>query len=517
MIKSKTNILTTFLLFFYLINNAQTAPGIQWQKSFGGSEMDQAMHGVSCSDGGYITVGTTRSTDGDVVGNHGEYDVWVVKTNSLGTIQWKKCLGGTNWDFGNYIQQTADGGFIIAGRSGSNDGDASGNHGSTDAWVVKLNSAGNIEWQKSLGGSSGDEAICIKQTSDGGYIVACNTGSNNGDVTVFYGVLDYWIVKLSSTGVIQWQKSFGGSDNEQIYSIIQTADGGYIASGQSKSRDGDVTGNHGNFDYWIIKITSTGTLQWQKSLGGVDSDLGSGIIATNDGGYIVTGQASSFGGDVSGNHGSYDAWVVKLDGNGNKIWQKCFGGPSFEAGTDIFQQPNGNYIMASYAASLTGDPTGNQGLIDFWLVNFDPNGNLIWQKTYGGDKNDFCYAVSPTTDNGFILFGFSASANGDLTLNQGGDDYWIVKLNAPVITSTNNPNFLPGVSIFPTITSDGKIYVRKPNQQRFFYSVVNSSGQIVVSERELDSVVEISGLSKGIYTIQIRQRNKLVKFKVVKG
>lgn len=515
--KYRKTIFAIALFLSYSVLLAQTPPSIQWQKSFGGSQSDQAMHGVACSDGGYITIGTTRSTNGDVTGNHGEYDVWVVKTNSNGAMQWQKCFGGTNWDFGKYIQQTADGGFIIAGSTGSNDGDASGNHGSIDAWVVKLNAAGNIEWQKCLGGSSTDEAICIKQTSDGGYIVACNTGSNNGDVTVFYGVLDYWIVKLSGTGVIQWQKSFGGSDNEQIYSIRQTADGGYIASGQSKSNNGDVTGNHGNFDYWIIKISTTGTLQWQKSLGGVGSDLGMGITITADGGYIVTGQTDSFGGDVVGNHGSADAWVVKLDATGNKIWQKCFGGPSYDVGTDIFQQPNGNFIMISYAASNSGDPTGNQGLFDFWLVNFDPTGNLIWQKTYGGDKNDVAFAVSPTIDNGFILFGYSASATGDVTLNQGMDDYWIVKLNAPVITSTNNPNYLPGVSVYPTLTLDGKINVTKPNQLQYFFSIFSSEGKKIISEKELSSVIEISALPKGVYIIQVRQRNKLVNFRVVKG
>lgn len=508
---------TTLLLFFYYVIIAQVPPGIQWQKSFGGLQNDQAMYGVTCTDGGYITVGTSRSTNGDVTGSHGEFDVWVVKTNSNGVMQWQKPLGGTNWDFGNFIQQTLDGGYIIAGRTGSNDGDASGNHGSFDAWVIKLNSAGNIEWQKCLGGSSTDVAYCVRQTSDGGYIVACNTGSNDGDVSGFHGLLDYWVVKLSNTGTIQWQKCFGGTDNEQIFCIRQTADGGYIASGESKSNDADVTGNHGDFDYWVIKITDAGILQWQKSLGGISSDGALGIATTNDGGYIVTGQASSFGGDVTGNHGTYDAWVVKLDANGNKVWQKCFGGPAVDVGTDIFQQANGTYIMTSYAASTSGDPTGNHGLVDFWLVNFDANGNLIWQKTYGGDKNDICFAVSPTTDNGFILFGYSASANGDLTSNQGGDDYWIVKLNAQVITSINDPNYLPGVSVFPTLTLDGKIYIARPDQQQYFFTVFGSDGKIIIGETKLQSIIEISGVSKGVYLIQIRQRNKRVNFRVVKG
>ena len=170
------------------------------------------------------------------------------------TIEWQKCLGGTNDDRAYSIQQTSDGGFIVASITGSNDGDVSGNHGYDDAWVVKLNSSGNIEWQKCLGGTSYDVANSIQQTSDGGFIVSGYTGSNDGDVSGNHGVYDYWVVKLNSSGDIEWQKCLGGTDYDYAYSIHQTSDGGFIVAGNTASNDGDVSGNHGASDAWVVKL-----------------------------------------------------------------------------------------------------------------------------------------------------------------------------------------------------------------------------------------------------------------------
>ncbi|MCD6418321.1 hypothetical protein J7M00_06020, partial [bacterium] len=232
------------------------------------------------------------------------------------TIVWQKCLGGSDWDEAYSIQQTDDGGFIIAGESYSNDGDVSGNHGGGDYWVVKLNSAGDIVWQKSLGGSDWDEAYSIQQTTDGGFIVAGESVSNDGDVSGHHGSsgysADYWLVKFNSAGSIEWQKSLGGSGDDVAFSIQQTTDGGFIVAGYSESNDSDVSGNHsyyGYYDYWVVKLNSAGNIDWQKCLGGSDDDWAYSIQQTFDGGYIVAGYSYSNDGDVSGNHGAYDYWV----------------------------------------------------------------------------------------------------------------------------------------------------------------------------------------------------------------
>ena len=229
-------------------------------------------------------------------------------------IEWQKCLGGTSWDYAKSIQQTSGGGFIVAGETWSNDGDVSGNHGIVDSWIVKLNSSGDIIWQKCFGGTDDDVAFSIQQTSDGGFIVAGYTSSNDGDVSGNHGGGDYWVVKLDSSGTIQWQKCLGGTDNDEAKSIQQTSDGGYIVAGETWSNDGDVSGNHGNSDYWVVKLNSSGDIEWQKCLGGTVKDIAKTIQQTSDGGFIVAGYTNSNDGDVSGIHGDYyDFWVVKLN------------------------------------------------------------------------------------------------------------------------------------------------------------------------------------------------------------
>ncbi|HRH60473.1 MAG TPA: hypothetical protein PL045_07875, partial [Chitinophagaceae bacterium] len=189
-----------------------------------------------------------------------------VKVNPA--IEWQKSLGGTSYDFANSIQQTKDGGYITAGGSWSNDNDVSGHHGTSysDYWIVKLDSAGNIQWQKSLGGSDFEYAYWIQQTKDGGYIIAGESSSKDGDVTNNHGSRDYWIVKLDSAGNIQWQKSLGGTLYDQAFCILQSNDGGYVIAGTSLSNDGDVNNNHGGWDCWVVKLDSAGNMLWQKSL-----------------------------------------------------------------------------------------------------------------------------------------------------------------------------------------------------------------------------------------------------------
>jgi hypothetical protein len=235
------------------------APNIEWQKTLGGNFIDWGSSVQQTADGGYITTGSTSSTNGDVMGNHGNSDFWVVKLNAVGDIQWQKALGGTGTEIAYSVRQTTDGGYIVIGLSSSNNGDVTGNHGSQDYWIVKLDTDGNIQWQKSLGGSGYEKAVSVQQTTDGGYIVAGSSGSTNGDVTGNHGNVDYWIVKLNTSGDIQWQKSLGGSGLEDVAEIQQTDDGGFIIVGSSdSSSDGDVTGNHGNFDYWAVKLDTFG-------------------------------------------------------------------------------------------------------------------------------------------------------------------------------------------------------------------------------------------------------------------
>jgi len=424
----------------------------QWQKSLGGSNDDETYSIQQTSDGGYIVAGYSDSNDGDVTGNQGDYDYWVVKLDTNGTsgnIVWQKSLGGSSSDQANSIQQTFDGGYIVAGLSVSDDSDVTGNHGYGyyDYWVVKLDTSGNILWQKCLGGSSGDEAYSIQQTSDGGYIVAGSSYSNDGNVTGNHGYGDYWIVKLDTNGNIVWQKSLGGSSYDEAHSIQQTSDGGYIVAGYSYSNDGDVTGNHGYDDYWIVKLDTGGDILWQKSLGGSNADEAFSIQQTSDGDYIVAGYSYSNDGDVTGNHGYYDYWIVKLDTSGNIVWQKSLGGSGWDYAHSIQQTSDGGYIVAGTSDSNDGNVTENHGFWDYWVVKLDTVGNIMWQKSLGGSGFDDARWIQQTSDSGYIIAGRSESIDGNVTENHGSYDYWVVKLAAqtqiqiPVADFSATPTF----------------------------------------------------------------------------
>jgi len=405
------------------------SPSIEWQKSFGGSSDDWAHSIQQSADGGYIVAGKSESNDGDVTGNHGITDYWVVKLSPQGTVVWQKSLGGGRNDLAYSIQQSADGGYIVAGWSGSNDGDVMGNHGNEDYWVVKLSPQGTIEWQKSLGGSRSDNAYSIQQSADGGYIVAGGSASTDGDVTGNHGGTDYWVVKLSPQGTIEWQKSLGGSRGDYANSIQQCSDGGYIVAGNSESNDGDVTGNHGREDYWVVKLSHTGALEWQKSLGGNKQDWANSIQQSTDGGYIVAGYSESNDGDVTGNHGNYDYWVVKLSPTGAVEWQKSLGGSSNDAASSIQQSTDGGYIVAGVSSLNDGDITGNHGGADSWVVKLSTSGTIEWQKSLGGSRDDWAYSIQQSVDGGYIMAGYSKSNDGDVIGNHGNMDYWVVKLS----------------------------------------------------------------------------------------
>jgi hypothetical protein len=241
-------------------------------------------------------------------------DYWVVKTDNQGNIQWQKCLGGTSDDRAYSVKETADGGFLVGGWSASTDGDVTGNHGTDDYWIVKLGNGGNIQWQKSLGGTNSDLLKNIEKTLDGGYVIAGTSGSSDNDVIGANGQSDLWVVKIDQSGNIQWQRCLGGTEFDDGAFAQQTADGGYIVTGSPQSNDGDVSGNHSFYyeDFWAVKLNSTGNIEWQKCYGGTNSDESECIRQTTDGGYIMAGYTLSNNGQISGNHGGNDIWIVKL-------------------------------------------------------------------------------------------------------------------------------------------------------------------------------------------------------------
>jgi hypothetical protein len=512
------NLLLTSTLFLTTLFLTAQAPTIEWQKSLGGSGSDVGRSIQQTTDGGYIVVGHSNSTNGDVTVNYGFRDYWVVKLDSTGVITWQKSLGGSGDDYAHSIQQTTDGGYIVAGSSTSTDGDVTGNLGGNDYWVIKLSSLGAITWQKSLGGSGNDEAHSIQQTTDSGYIVAGSSTSTDGDVTGNLGGNDYWIVKLNSIGSIEWQKSLGGTGDDYAHSIRQTTDGGYVIVGGSNSTDGDITGNLGFNDYWVVKLDSIGTITWQKSLGGSGNDYASSIQQTSDRGYIVAGLSNSNDGDVTGNHGGgSDYWVVKLDSNSSITWQKSMGGSGFDIGYSAQQTTDGGYLVVGYSWSTDGDITGNHGGYDYWVVKLNSIGTIVWQKSLGGSGNDYGFSIQQTSDGGYIVAGHSNSTDGDVTGNHGGStDYWVVKLSTTV--GVNEITALNEFNIYPNPTSSQITLKVNTSLVGAVYMIYDHMGKTVMSGKinAEHTIIELDNLSNGIYLFSIGE-NSQQTFKVIKN
>lgn len=334
---------------------------------------------------------------------------------------------------------------------------------------VTAQPAPNLLWQYSYGGSSSDDGHSIATTADGGYIVSGVTQSNDGDVTGFLGVSDFWIAKLNGLGVLEWQRCLGGSQADVNFTrITQTADGGYIFGGTTFSNDGDVDcSTNAVTMLWIAKLDPLGSIEWNTCLGGSEVDSFSEIISV-PGGYMVCGSTISTDGNGTGNNGLRDAMVIKLDLNGNTVWSRCYGGSRSDASFSLLRTSDGNYLMAGTTQSNDGDLTGQNPHNPIaaagdtgWLVKFNEDGDIIWQRCVGGGNYDFFLDVKELDDGAFIAVGYTASINGDVTQNQGGSDAWVVKVN-------------PNGTVMNVKTYGGA------DSERFIESIVRPNGNTLV-------------------------------------
>ncbi|MCF6131832.1 T9SS type A sorting domain-containing protein [Flavobacterium wongokense] len=496
------------LLLLFSINCFAQAPTLEWQKYFGGSKADEARCIKHTSDGGYIVGAYTFSNDGQVSGLHGTIeDFWVVKLAADGTIQWQKTFGGTGDEEIYSIAQTTDGGYIIAGYATyPNDGDVTGVHSNDyreDFWVIKISSTGNLEWQKALGGSLNEVARDIKQTPDGGYIVIGSTISNNFDVSGLHGTYnDAWVVKLSATGIIEWQKTYGGSNYDYGRSITLSADGGYVFTGGSKSTDGDLLGLQASNTYtnmWVVKISSTGTIQWQRIMQG--GSEGYKINTTSSGEYIILGSANHTAPFPSNGNG-YNG-ILKLDAAGTVLWARTYGnnGASVQFG-NIMQANDGNYVFSTSVSSATGDVADFNGMGDIWVVKLNAqNGNILWQKSVGrSDAYTYAHYLDQTNDNGYILSGNIVTSTTFPGFHGGGADAFVAKLSADSLSMNEfNPYQL---AIYPNPGKDIIKFESPDNAIMDKCIITDLTGKIIITQTERINQIDIGNLSIGMYFIQ---------------
>ncbi len=483
------------LLFYCIVvsasSSAQLPAAILWQKLYGGSNMDYLRCMQLTPDGGYILGGSSNSpADGDKTEvGYGSGDMWIIKTDSSGNIQWQNTIGGSLSDGILCLGQTSDSGYILGASSESNiSGEKTENcRGLLDYWIIKIDSLGTLQWQKTYGGNNRDVPNSIHQTPDGGYIIAGQSLSYlSGDKTdAGNGGNDCWIIKTDASGNIQWQNSIGGNADDEPFTILDHPDGGYVIGAYSISdSSGDKTENcHGGVDYWIFKIDSSGNVQWQNTIGGSDHDSFKSLRATTDGGYILIGYSlSNISGDKTedSRNNTYDIWIVKTDSIGNVLWDKTIGGDDVEIDCQIEPTLDGGYIVGSSTVSnLSSDRTENSiGSVDFYILKLDSSGSIQWQNSFGGISTDDEWVIIQNHDSTYTVGGYTASSlSGDLTESSRGNyDFWVMKL-------TENYNSISGQMFFDAnsnnVRDSGEFtmphkVVTEINSGRFSYS--NESG-----------------------------------------
>ncbi|RPD44384.1 T9SS C-terminal target domain-containing protein [Hymenobacter sediminis] len=517
MTKRLPAVLTAMGLLFTSLTQPATAqaPTKQWDKTFGGSGYDDLRFLVQTADGGYILGGESESgLGGDKSqAGQGRSDYWVVKLNANGSKQWDKTVGGSEEDYLQVVQQTRDGGYILGGWSASGvSGDRTEvSRGRSDYWLVKLDATGQKQWDKAFGGNGNDYLRSLQQTPDGGYILGGDSHStSSGEKTQDSGgfFADFWLVKVDATGTKQWDKTYGGADTDQLTSVQLTADGGYILAGISYSdTGGDKTeARRGYSDYWLVKVDANGSKQWDKTFGGTDYDFLFAVQPTREGGYLLGGSSQSGpdGDKTQSSQGKLDQWLVKVDANGTKLWDRAFGSSDDDLLLSLQQAGDGGAILAGTSFSGQGrDKTQpSQGLDDYWLVKVDAAGTKLWDRTYGGSGSDYLFAMQQTRDEGYILGGRSDSGlGGDKSqASQGDKDFWVVKVEAASLPlSTKAVASQTGLIAYPNPASASFTLRGSAGSA---YQLLNQLGQVVRSGRVSAQPLDIQTLPAGLYLLR---------------
>jgi hypothetical protein len=358
-----------------------------FEKTFGGANDDVGNSVQQTADGGFIVAGKTSSSGAGVL------DVYLIKTDASGTLEWEKTYGGIYNDFGNSALQTTDGGFIIAGYTYSYGA------GDTDVYLIKTDSNGNHEWEKTYGGASYSSGNSVQQTTDGGFVIS-------GSYSLYGTNQDVYLIKADASGNPEWEKTYGGGlYNDDGNSVQQTIDGGFVISG-------NYSYGWPNQDVYLVKTDASGTPEWEKTYGGPGTEFGNSVKQTSDGGFVVLGSTSSC------TSCSHDVYLIKTDASGNVEWEKTYGGASIDGGYSVDQTSDGGFIVAGYTYSF------GAGIADVYLIKTDALGNPEWEKTYGGLDYDFGTSIRQTNEGGFIVTGYTYS------YGAGGYDVYLIKTDS---------------------------------------------------------------------------------------
>ncbi|MBK9399598.1 MAG: hypothetical protein IPN36_01715 [Bacteroidetes bacterium] len=434
-----------FLIICQFLTASVSAQEIEWQQLYGYAFADELKTIEQTTDGGFICGGYS---DSKISGNP-DYDYYIAKFDSNGNFQWDKNIGSADYDFFGDIIQTSDGGYILGGGSlgDSSRAKTADSKGGEDFWILKIDSVGNILWDKTIGGSGSDRMQEIIEMQDGGFLCAGYSYSGiSGDKTeANHGYGDYWILRLDSSANIIWQKTIGSYSNEQVEKMVVDNSGNIIIGDYYKS-------SSKGYQYIIWKLDSLGNPIWFKNRGGLDAEYLHDLIVTSDGGYLCAGssKSDSSGAKTENCKGEFDYWIVKLGPAGNIQWQRTIGGQGVDMLFSVSQTADGGFICGGYSNSnISGDKTeACIGQNDYWIMKVDSTGTIIWQNTIGGSSEDALSTLVIADDGCIVVGGKSYSENsGDKTSpHLGIGDNWILKINT-------NSNLING-KVFTDINLD---------------------------------------------------------------
>ena len=402
-------------------------------KLIGGSDEEVGRELIELRQGGFAMIGSTKSKDGDFGERSTDnWDLFLMKLDQQGEVIWTRTYGGSAEDFGFSLLETPTEGFVLMGYSSSQDGDVPPTKGYHDNWIIKVDAAGELLWKKSLGYSGHDHAYNVIATQDGGYffngfldVTASNGFGNSGKSSQAgrHGVGEFWCHKVDTHGNIQWQRYFGGTNNDKSYDAIETQEGNFLVVGTSESDDLDVKNPKGSYDIWVVMISPTGEMLWENSYGGSLVDEASKVIQDFNGNYRIIGNTHSEDMDVSNPKGMSDAWQITLDPMGKLIESHNYGGSEFDKGTAIAEGTGGSLFITGFSRSLDGDFRENMGENDIFLLYLTADGSEKSTFSWGGEDQDFAYDVLiPNNGGGVFVVGQSFSKNTTFTKNKGKSD-----------------------------------------------------------------------------------------------
>lgn len=380
---------STVILVIAIVSFVLSAPPATWNRIYGGIGLEEAYSMRQTTDGDFIFLGQTYS-----IGTGGA-DFWLVKTDPDGIVLWEKSYGGELNDIGRAVRQTRDGGFILVGTTSSKGG------GGSDIWLIKVSTSGAVIWDRTYGGRGDERGFSVEQTTGGGFIIVGSTRSKGK------GLLDAWLVKVSSDGALEWDVTFGGRAEDVGHSVQQTIDGGYAFLGYTRSKGA------GRADFWLVRTNRSGELLWEKTYGGMSDDFGYSLQTLTDNGFILLGDSESEGA------GGMDYRLIRVNSTGTAQWDRAYGGTTDDWSYSVQQTKDGGFILCGHTWSQ------GAGRADAWLVKTNASGVMQWQQTVGTATLDYGRVARQTQQGDYVFVGYTTSYDA-----QGASDGWLVRLTS---------------------------------------------------------------------------------------